>query len=260
MGKQTETYMVEICCGSYYDAMQAAIGGASRIELNSALALGGLTPTTATLKLVKEQLPQLKVIAMVRPRGAGFCYGQEELQVMEAECCELLENGADGIAFGCLNPEASLDEAANEKLISMIHSYGKEAVFHRAFDCVDMPERAMEWLIHAGVERVLTSGRAARAYEGMEMLRFLQRKYGSQIEILAGSGVNAENVGEILNKTGISQVHSSCKVWKKDSTTVRNGVSFSFGQGEREDCYDMVSAELVAELLDEVRKNAAIFT
>ena len=67
---------VEICCGSYYDAKQAALGGAGRIELNSALMLGGLTPTLATLKMVKEELP-LKVIAMVRPRGAGFCYSRD---------------------------------------------------------------------------------------------------------------------------------------------------------------------------------------
>ena len=73
--------MVEICCGSYYDAKQAAIGGAGRIELNSGLTLGGLTPTLATLKLVKESFP-LKVIAMGRPRGAGFWYCEEDFQVM----------------------------------------------------------------------------------------------------------------------------------------------------------------------------------
>ena len=67
-------YVVEICCGSFYDAKQAALGGAERIELNSGLMLGGLTPTISTLCLVKEQFPKLKVVAMVRPRGAGFCY------------------------------------------------------------------------------------------------------------------------------------------------------------------------------------------
>ena len=87
--------IIEICCGSYYDALQAAYGGAKRIELNSALMLGGLTPGTATLKLVKQNIPDLKVITMVRPRGAGFCYSKEEFTVMEAECLELLENGAD---------------------------------------------------------------------------------------------------------------------------------------------------------------------
>ena len=69
-----KNYTAEICCGSFYDAKQAALGGAKRVELNSALMLGGLTPTISTLCLVKEQFPTLKVIAMVRPRGAAFCY------------------------------------------------------------------------------------------------------------------------------------------------------------------------------------------
>ena len=73
------------------------MGGAARIELNSALMLGGLTPTASTLCLVKGQFPKLKVIAMVRPRGAGFCYTEEEFLVMEKECQCLLEHGADGL-------------------------------------------------------------------------------------------------------------------------------------------------------------------
>ena len=76
---------VEICCGSYYDALEAAAGGAERIELNSALALGGLTPSMAELLLVKRETP-LKVIAMARPRGAGFCYGVSDFKQMFFVC------------------------------------------------------------------------------------------------------------------------------------------------------------------------------
>ena len=86
MSGNRSDYIVEVCCGSYYDARQAFEGGAQRIELNSALALGGLTPATATLCLVKENMPSLKVVAMVRPRGAGFCYTWEEFSEMEAAC------------------------------------------------------------------------------------------------------------------------------------------------------------------------------
>ena len=114
--------IVEICCGSYYDAKQAALGGAERIELNSALMLGGLTPTESTLRMVKEAFPALKVVAMVRPRGAGFCYTEEEFQVMERECESLLRAGADGIAFGCLLADASLDEKRNRRLVDRIRA------------------------------------------------------------------------------------------------------------------------------------------
>lgn len=242
-------YLVEVCCGSYYDARQAFMGGALRIELNSALPLGGLTPATATLRLVKEHMPDLKVVAMARPRGAGFCYTGEEFLEMEAACRDLLENGADGIAFGCLKADASLDQEKNKRMVSLIKDYGKEAVFHRAFDCVENPYPAMEQLIETGIDRVLTSGLKARAIEGADLLKELQERYGGRIQILAGSGVNADNVCDLIKKTKITQVHSSCKDWKEDMTTIGNNVSYSIYEGEQRYLYDVVSKEMVKKLL-----------
>lgn len=245
-------YVAEICCGSFYDAKQAVLGGAGRIELNSGLMLGGLTPTTATLSLVKERFPELKVIAMVRPRGAGFCYTEEEFLVMEKECQSLLENGADGIAFGCLKEDASLDEEKNKRMTERIKGFGREAVFHRAFDCSDDPFGAMKQLVSMGVDRVLTSGLKPTAVEGTELIGELQRCFGDKIEILAGSGVNASNACELMERTGICQVHSSCKAWLTDPTTVRGSVSYSIAPGERECQYDAVSEELVRRLVERV--------
>ena len=114
--------MIEICCGSYYDALQAARGGARRIELNCGLHLGGLTPSLASLELTKEHC-DLSVIAMVRPRGGGFCYSGEDFQVMERECAQLVSHGADGIAFGCLNRDATLCREQNARLIDLCLLY-----------------------------------------------------------------------------------------------------------------------------------------
>lgn len=243
--------IAEICCGSYYDAMQAAAGGAERIELNSALMLGGLTPTLATLRLVKENLP-LKAVTMVRPRGAGFCYTDEEFLVMERECRELLENGADGIAFGCLKADGTPDEKKNRILIDQIKTSGKEAVFHRAFDCCENPYETMELLISWGVDRVLTSGLKPKAMDGRALLKELQSRYGTQIQILAGSGVHAGNARQLMEETGLTQVHSSCKAWLTDPTTVKNGVSYSMASGDQAMMYDVVSAELVRALIEVV--------
>ncbi len=239
--------MIEICCGSYYDALQAAKGGAGRIELNCGLHLGGLTPSLASLELTKENCG-LKVIAMVRPRGGGFCYNAEDFQVMERECGQLTAHGADGIAFGCLNRDATICLEQSARMIELIHNLGKEAVFHRAFDCCADPFRAMETLICLGVDRVLTSGLKPTAMEGWRLLRELQARYGREIELLAGSGVNAENAGALMAMTGISQVHSSCKEWKTDPTTVVNGVSYAFAAAPFQECYDVVSEELVRSL------------
>lgn len=245
--------VAEICCGSYYDAKQAALGGAGRIELNGALMLGGLTPTAAVVSMVKENL-DLKVIAMVRPRGAGFCYLEEEFAVMERECREVLAAGADGAAFGCLRRDGSPDPERNKRLVDIIRERGGEAVFHRAFDCTDDPFETMEQLIAMGVDRVLTSGLKPKAWEGRDMIRGLQEEFGNRIQILAGSGVNGTNAGKLIKYTGISQVHSSCKTWLPDPTTVRNGVSYSIANGSLSMSYDGVSAELVRELVESVKE------
>ena len=141
--------IIEICCGSYEDALNAYHGGAKRIELNSALYLGGLTPSLASLKLTKKNT-NLKVITMVRPRGAGFCYNEIEFEVMKEDAKSLLENGADGIAFGCLNKDGSICLKQTKEMIEIIKSYQGEVVFHRAFDCVEDPYASIELLIELG--------------------------------------------------------------------------------------------------------------
>ncbi len=240
--------LVEICCGSYYDAIQAAAGNAERIELNSALALGGLTPSVAELLLVKRETP-LKVICMARPRGGGFCYGLEDFKQMFFDCQVMMDHGADGVAFGCLKPDRTIDLSQTEMMVKIIKQRGGEAVFHRAFDCVENPFEAVEQLISLGVDRILTSGQKEKAMEGAELIRKLNDKYGDRIEILAGSGVNGENVRELAEKTGVLQVHSSCRDWIMDPTTAGNGVSYSFADPCHAMCFDAVSREKVEELI-----------
>lgn len=236
---------VEICCGSYFDALQAEYGGARRIELNSALHLGGLTPSLASLLKVKDNT-HLEVICMVRPRGAGFCYSDEDFEVMKLDAEILLDNGADGIAFGCLDEEGDINIVQTREMIDIIKSYHKTAVFHRAIDCVSDIDEAMNILITLGVDRVLTSGLQRKASQGKEMIRYLQEAYGNSIEILAGSGINANNAKRIMDYTGINQVHSSCKDWQIDPTTSRDEVNFSY----HGDDYEVVSYELVEILVD----------
>lgn len=237
--------IVEICCGSYYDALQAEYGGARRIELNSALHLGGLTPSLATLLKVKDNT-RLEVICMVRPRGAGFCYSDEDFEIMKLDAQILLDNGADGISFGCLDEEGDINIHQTREMVEIIKSYHKTAVFHRAIDCVDDIDEAMNILITIGVDRLLTSGLQSKAIYGKEMIKYLQDAYGNSIEILAGSGVNGDNAIKLLDYTGINQVHSSCKDWHLDPTTSRDDVDFGYHGDE----YDVVDNELVEILVD----------
>jgi copper homeostasis protein len=240
--------MIEICCGSYEDAYNAYLGGAKQIELNSALYLGGLTPTIASLVLTKQNT-DLKVICMTRPRGAGFCYTEIEFQQMLEDAKILLEHGADGIVFGCLTPDFMIDEKQTKTMIDLIKSYQKEVVFHRAFDCVKNPYSSIELLIHLGVDRVLTSGLQPTAYEGKELLKTLEERYGNDIQLLAGSGINVNNVIEFKNYTKMQNVHSSCKIWKEDVTTIGDSVSYSYAPSGNEKGYEYVSKELVERLI-----------
>ena len=243
--------MIEICCGSYYDALQAEAGGAERIELNSALHLGGLTPSLATLKLVKEHT-HLKVMAMVRPRGGGFCYTEPDFEVMKQDCRILLEHGADGIVFGCLQADGSIHPTQNQILIDCIKEYHREAVFHRAFDCCQNPYTTIEALISMGVDRILTSGLKPKAAEGISLLKELHQIYGTQIQLLPGSGINASNARQLMKNTGIHQVHSACKDWLEDKTTVSGSVSFAYAADSHEYDYEVVSADLVRKLIESV--------
>ena len=244
--------IVEVCCGSYEDCIAAYEGGAKRVELNSALSVGGLTPTLATLKRVKRDT-NLKVICMDRPRAAGFCYSQSEFETMLEDAEILLENGADGIAFGFLQEDGNICLPYVEKMIDFIHSYGKEAVFHRAFDVTPDPVLSMDILTDLGVDRVLTSGQQAKAKDGMNLIQQLQAQYGGKIEILPGSGINAQNAKEIIEQTGVNQVHSSCKNYQTDPTTSSDSVTYAYLTEPHTNDYDVVDVELVKKLVQVVQ-------
>ena len=241
--------IIEICCGSYEDALAAYKGNADRIELNSALFLGGLTPSVSSLVLTKKNT-DLKVIVMIRNRGAGFNYNNIEFEVMMNDAKIMLENDADGIAFGFLDEDKEIDVNKTKQMVELIHSYNKKAVFHRAFDCTNDPYASIEKLIELKVDRILTSGKKSKAVEGKELLKNLQEKYGEDIEILAGSGVNASNGKQLLEYTGLNQIHSSCKGWENDVTTKTDSVDFSYAS---EGMYDIVEYELVKELVNSLK-------
>ncbi|MGV8981490.1 copper homeostasis protein CutC [Clostridium sp.] len=245
--------IVEVCCGSYYDCLQAYMGKADRVELNSALFMGGLTPSIANLVLTKKNT-NLKVICMVRPRGSGFCYEKEDYETLVLDVLSMLEHGADGIAFGCLDDKCNINIPQTKQVIDIIKSYGKEkeVVFHRAFDCVSDPYEAIKILIKLGVDRILTSGLEDKAVQGVELLNDLQKKFGDKIQILAGSGINAKNVKQFMEDTEITQVHSSCKSWLKDRTTTTNHISYAYTNDDF--AYEVVDTKLVKELVEIVHR------
>lgn len=220
-----EMIQVEICTGGYSDGLIAYRAGAKRIELNSALSLGGLTAQIGDLVLLKKET-DLQVMAMVRVRDGGFFCSEEEHQAMLENARMLMENGADGIVFGYLQKDRTIDVEKTREMTELIHQYHKTAVFHRAIDLTPDLLEATRLLSQAHVDRILTSGGKGTALEGKNVIRAMQSTYGESVQIMAGSGVNADNVKELIRDTGVSQVHASCKKPLDDLAYGNSYVSF----------------------------------
>lgn len=246
--------LLEVCAGSADDAFEAQAGGADRVELNSALFEGGLTPSLGTLIETRRQL-KIPLLCMIRPRSGGFCYTRNELAAMERDAELALEHGADGLVFGCLRSNGRVDARRNLRFVKLA---GRRAtVFHRAFDVTPDPFIALEELVDMGVTRVLTSGQEASAYQGCALLRRLIRKARGRIEILPGGGINAFSLADILKRTGARQVHVSARRELFDrSAQARPQVRFGGALMPAEDCYsrtDRAAVKVVRGMLGGVR-------
>lgn len=216
-----KTPLFEVCIASLEDALSCVAGGAGRVELNSALEVGGLTPSAGLVREVVDALQPkgIPVVTMVRPRPGGFCYGDADLRVMRRDIEALLEAGVDGVALGVLAADGGVDAARCAELIAPVLDAGKEAVFHRAFDLTPDPFAAIDSLIDLGFKRVLTSGQAASAPAGTAMLAKLVNHAAGRIEVLPGGGVRPSNAAKLLADTGCTQLHGSLRTTHYDTST-----------------------------------------
>ena len=243
--------LLEICCGSIDDALQAQAGGADRIELCSALFLGGLTPSLGTIKYAREQLT-IPIISMVRPRGGGFCYTDAEFATMERDAQAAIDQRADGIVFGILTQQGTVDLKRTKRIRDIAGN--KQAVFHRAFDVTPEPFAALDQLVELGVTRILTSGQEDTVPEGADLIRRLIDYAADRIEVLPGGGIKPYNLTDVIAKTGCKQVHlTAFKTASDPSTHRRPHVTFGGALYPSEDSFLMTDAGLVKELVNRLR-------
>ncbi len=190
------------------DARAAAAAGADRFELCGAMALGGLTPSAGVLAAIRREV-EVPVMCMVRPREGGMAYTPGEVRAMLADAEYLLEAGAAGLVFGFLTADGQLDVPRIREFLRVVKASGRPAgtTFHRAFDVAADPERALEQLIDLGIDRVLTSGRAATALEGADRIRSFREQAAGRIEIMPGGGIGLDDLAEVVSRTGAREVH-----------------------------------------------------
>lgn len=246
MTSKRKKILLEICAASLEDCLAAQEGGADRVELNSALLLGGLTPSFGLLQEVRHAL-RIPIIVMIRPRPAGFCYSVAEFTVMQRDIESALAHGADGIAFGILHEDGMIDQPRCARIIQQ--AAGREIVFHRAFDVTPDATVALEQLIDLGVTRVLTSGQESSAYNGAAKIAELIRQAAGRIQILPAGGINRFTIADILARTGCEQVHASLTMPRSDaSTRSRPQIKFGNAAFSDEEKYFVTNRAAVEEL------------
>ena len=239
--------LVEICCASLEDALEAERGGADRVELCSALFLGGLTPSLGTIIEAKARL-KIPIMVMIRPRGGGFCYTKSEMAVMERDAVLAAEQGAEGMVFGILNADGGIDEERCKRLRKLIGD--RQAVFHRAFDVTPDPFRSLDQLVELGFTRVLTSGQEDTVPEGAQLIKRLIEYAGARIEILPGGGIKPLSLRQVVESTGCKQVHLTAFKTQSD-TSVRGRPFVTFGGAlyPPEDQYQVADRNLVERVV-----------
>jgi len=205
-GNSRTDVIVEACVGSLDGALIAQQAGADRIELNLALELDGLTPSPGLVSLVSQAV-RIPIITMARPRAGDFFYTESEWETLLADATWQLENGADGIAFGCLDSNGQVDQDRCRQMRSLSGTH--EVVFHKAFDEVADWASGLEILIESGINRVMTSGQQPTAMAGIETLSAIFELADGRIEVLPAGGVGSVNALKILEKTGCNQIHGS---------------------------------------------------
>jgi copper homeostasis protein len=230
--------LLEVCVDGAEGLAAAIKGGAQRIELCSALDVGGLTPSRGLMALAaKAPVP---VYAMIRPRAGDFVFDAASLAVMLEDIDTAREAGLAGVVLGASLADGRLDV----DLLAVLseRAQGLRRTLHRAFDLVPDAQEALEQAIGLGFERILTSGLAVKAPDSVAVLRRLVDHADGRISIMAGSGITPDNVADIVAATGVAEVHASCRraVMASDEALVRFG--FAARQSFR------TSEDVVAEM------------
>ncbi|MBQ7811088.1 MAG: copper homeostasis protein CutC [Bacteroidales bacterium] len=212
-------YRFEICANSVASCRAAQEGGADRVELCSGIPEGGTTPSFGMVLNAREAIT-IGLNVIIRPRGGDFLYTEEEVAEMLYDIEAVKSLGADGLVFGCLTADGSIDK---ETMKILMKAAGDTPVtFHRAFDHCRDPFQALEDIIGLGCRRILTSGCRPSAYEGMSLTAELVKKAGERIIIMPGCGVNEGNIAEIARLTGAREFHFSAREPVESGMRYRN--------------------------------------
>lgn len=236
--------VLEICVDSLEAAVIAAKGGADRIELCSDLLDGGITPSAGLLRTVRSAI-SIDIFVMIRPRGGDSLYSAREIETMEADITEARRLGANGVVLGVLGGDSRVDVAGAARLVKL--AAPMEVTFHRAFDMTPDLIQASRDVMAASAHRILTSGGKRTAHLGAEQIARLVESATPKIGIVAASGINAHNAADLIQATGVTEIHASLRRRRVSPVKDRNnGVSMGARKSEEFVRYELREADVRA--------------
>jgi copper homeostasis protein len=200
--------ILEIAVFNIQSAMLAANAGADRIELCENAYDGGTTPSYGYLKTAREKI-SIPVFPIIRARGGDFFYTDDEFAVMQKDVLLCKDLGFEGVVIGLLNKDATVNKERTKRLVDL--AYPMEVTFHRAFDRTKDALQSLEDIIDCGCQRILTSGQVPNAFDGKDLIKKLIEQADERIIIMPGSGVRSNNIKEIADYTGATELHSSAR-------------------------------------------------
>lgn len=209
---------MEICADSVESATIAEAAGAGRLELCSALAEGGVTPSAGLIESVRRET-NIRLHVLIRPRSGDFMYNDSEFSVMRRDIDTAGERGADGIVTGILRSDGTIDVERTALLAE--YASPMALTFHRAFDLCRDPKKGLEDVIAAGASRVLTSGQARNAIEGASLIRSMISDAAGRIIIMPGGGIDEYNIAMLATGTGATEYHLSGRKQRESMMTFR---------------------------------------
>jgi len=240
---------MEVCVDSVESAFNAARGGASRLEVCAALSDGGLTPSPGLLTVITENVT-IPCFAMIRPRPGDFVYSEMELLAMEKDISVMIDSGAAGLVFGCLDSKGDVDVKQVTRLVSAAKTKQSDIslTFHRAIDMSRDLHQAANTVSQLGFERILTSGGHSKALDGIENIASLVKELGDKVIVMPGGGICEDNLEEIQTKTKCVEFHASARVMKPSGMEYQN-TACSLGQRGQEYSLMVTDTDRVAKLI-----------
>jgi len=217
----------EVCAFNIQSAIVAEKAGAARVELCDNPVEGGTTPSYGAIRQTREKI-DIALYPIIRPRAGNYLYDDNEYDIIRQDIEMCKELGCNGISIGAQKINGGMDTDRLKQIVEWAYPMG--VTCNRAFDNTPDPYKALEDIISAGCERILTSGQKTGAPEGAALLHELVKLAGNRIIIMPGAGVNSTNIKELLAQTGAKEFHGSAKKTVADTMQFANTLVSDFGK------------------------------